>query len=62
VIKLTDLAGRPFWVKSSAVTLVRQPYEDEFNDRACQAVVYVGAQFHGIRENMQQVMGQLGMT
>jgi hypothetical protein len=62
LIKLTDLAGRSFWVKASAVTLVREPYGDEFMNANCRAVIYVGAQFHGVLENMAQVTGALGMT
>jgi hypothetical protein len=62
VIKLTDLAGRVFWVKSSAITLVREPYGDEFVSGNCKCVIYVGMQFHGVLENMAQVMGALGMT
>jgi hypothetical protein len=62
LIKLTDLAGKPFYVKSSAVIVVREPYADEFMNVKCSAVIYVGNQFHGVLENMAQVMGALGMT
>jgi hypothetical protein len=62
MIKLTDLVGKAFYVKSAAVTIVREPYADEFNNPKCKCVVYVGMQFHGVCETMAQVMGALGMT
>ena len=65
VIKLTDLAGRPFWIKPGTVTLVREPYVNEFGVEqkdVCKAVIFQGPIMHGVRETVAQVMGALGQV
>lgn len=61
MIKLTDLEGRAFWIKPGTVTLVREPYENEFKN-GCRCVFFQGVQLHGVRETIQQVMGALGQV
>jgi hypothetical protein len=61
MIKLTDLLGRPFWIKPGTVTAVREPYGGEYAE-SCRTVVYQAAVAHGVRETVQQVMGALGQV
>ena len=60
VIKLTDLAGRPMWLKPGSVTAVHQPHVDD-ND-LCHTVVWQGSVRHQVKETPQQVMGALGQV
>ena len=61
MIKFTGLDGAPFWVKSGTVTLVREPFTDEFAP-ACKGVIFQGALSHGVRETVAQIMGALGQV
>jgi uncharacterized protein YlzI (FlbEa/FlbD family) len=62
MIKLTDLQGRPFWIKANSVTGVREPYDGEFAGKECRSVIVQGQVIHGVRETIQQVMGALGQV
>lgn len=59
MIKLTDLLGAPFWVRMSAITVVGAQDIHEFEN--ARAVVMVGGQRFGVKETVEQVMGQLGI-
>jgi hypothetical protein len=61
MIKLTDLEGRPFWVKPGTVTLVREPFEKEYAE-TCKCVIFQGTVRMGVRETIAQVMGALGQV
>lgn len=59
MIKLTDLLGAPFWVRTTAITVVGA--EDVHNYPGSRAVVMVGTQRFGVKETVEQVMGMLGL-
>ena len=61
MIKLTDLEGRPFWIKPGTVTLVREVFKDEYAESA-KTVVFQGPIAHAVRESVAQVMGALGQV
>lgn len=59
MIKLTDLLGGHFWVRTTAITAVGAENVNEFpNSRA---VVMLGSQRFGVKETVEQVLGMMGI-
>jgi uncharacterized protein YlzI (FlbEa/FlbD family) len=59
VIKLTDLKGRAFWVRQTAITAIREPVPGEFEGDA-KAVIYCGGQTFAVKESIALLAQQLG--
>jgi hypothetical protein len=59
VLKLTNAAGEPIYVRLTAITLVRDVIPGEYTGEA-KAAVMIGAQVVAVRETVQQIISRLG--
>lgn len=60
MIKLTNLAGQPFWVRQTAITVIREPFEGEF-EHAAKAVVEIGPKAFAVKESLPSLALTLGV-
>jgi hypothetical protein len=59
VLKLTSPAGKSFWVRTTAITVIREPNEDEYPGE-CKAVVIIGALAFAVKEPVASLALTLG--
>jgi hypothetical protein len=59
VLRLTNLEGKPFFVRLTAITAVREPNPGEFEHEA-KAVVEVGAKAFAVKESVASLALTLG--
>lgn len=59
MIKLTNLEGKAFYVRQSAINLVREAFKGEY-ETPPGCVLLIGSQALAVRETVLQVMGMIG--
>lgn len=59
MLRLTNLEGKPFFVRQTAITVIREPYEGEYAHEA-KAVVEIGATKVAVKEAVASLALTLG--